>query len=464
MISINQVKKILNTLPIGYYIKKDVPVELSETSDSSYCDVMNEKIVISYSQIKSVLDKLSPEDPEVENNIRCILYHEVSHAFLTPTTLEADYASNVFEDERIETLLKSYYKRVDFKKFVKEINNYHGEPPKNGNEAFYQTVRYRVGKKEFVDRVDKIINKYKDISKISKPIVVNDYYLDILNLYNDITKDFKELSKKDKIKQEYSIGNLNLPGEGENQEKEEQSSAPQIDLSSIAKSVLNDYYNKNIDDKLNFIFSNIKSHKTQNGSAINSYSGVFNPRSVMRDDYKYFVQKNRLGKVRAYSKFHLNLFIDVSGSFYFSEKIVNQMLFSLTKFEKSEPSFSFDLVTMWIGEELKPKNDRKIKCGGGNYLDKEIFDIYNKLQYNDCQNYNIVLFDGDALSDSYNIRRDLMNFKAFDHKNTAIISDDENEGYINRAGCTQCKTIFINNHYADKLIDQVMQTLNLLIR
>ena len=60
-----------------------------------------------------------------------------------------------------------------------------------------------------------------------------------------------------------------------------------------------------------------------NGSAINAYSGVFDPRSVGRQDYKYFIQKNRAGNVKRFSKIKLNLFIDDSGSFKDSENVVN---------------------------------------------------------------------------------------------------------------------------------------------
>ena len=106
-----------------------------------------------------------------ETAVRTILYHEVSHLILTPCEVLAGVSKwlninfdilNIFEDERIETILRTYYMRTDFKKFIKLVCK-HDTAPKNAMEAFFNVVRFREGKKEFVDMVQDIIDEYHTI-------------------------------------------------------------------------------------------------------------------------------------------------------------------------------------------------------------------------------------------------------------------------------------------------------------
>ena len=161
IISKEKVESIIKTLPISYYIKRGVKIELKDCA-TSYYDMMNDSIVISFNNLTEAAKNLSNEE-DIEFAVRCLTYHEVSHAFLTPKRLNISNIMNVFEDERIETICKKFYMNVDFKKFVKLLNNYHGQLPKDAFEGFYQLVRYRVGPQEFLDRVKKLIFKYANI-------------------------------------------------------------------------------------------------------------------------------------------------------------------------------------------------------------------------------------------------------------------------------------------------------------
>ena len=116
-VSFARVEQILKTLPIGYYCGRDIKVSLSK-QDTTYYDFSNDCIRISYPMIQRSV-KLLSDDSKIENDIRCLLYHEVSHAILTPSNIRKDDFYNVFEDERIETILQDYYMRVDFKEIVK---------------------------------------------------------------------------------------------------------------------------------------------------------------------------------------------------------------------------------------------------------------------------------------------------------------------------------------------------------
>ena len=221
------------------------------------------------------------------------------------------------------------------------------------------------------------------------------------------------------------------------------------------------YVNPGVQERLaNIILANKKVTKS-NASAINAYSGVFDPRSVIRDDYKWFVQQNRQGNVKQFSKIKLNLFIDNSGSFGSNETIVNQLLFALKKLEQQEPNFTFDLITMNTKFELKKKNERELHCGGGNDIPAYAEGIIKKVQDRQSMNYNIVLFDGDALSDPTEGRSGEQ-FKRFNMPNTVMILEDSNRKYAE----TYCKGIkrIYTRRYAAELIDQVCVALSFLLK
>lgn len=221
------------------------------------------------------------------------------------------------------------------------------------------------------------------------------------------------------------------------------------------------YVNPGVQERLaNIILANKKVTKS-NASAINAYSGVFDPRSVIRDDYKWFVQQNRQGNVKQFSKIKLNLFIDNSGSFSWNETIVNQLLFALKKLEQQEPNFTFDLITMNTRFELKKKNERELHCDGGNDIPAYSEGIIKKVQDRQSMNYNIVLFDGDALSDSTEGRSGKQ-FKRFNMPNTVMILEDSNRKYAE----TYCKGIkrIYTRRYAAELIDQVCVALSFLLK
>ena len=73
-----EVKNVLDQLPISYYLKRKAKATLSETEPMSFIDLGTSDIVISYSQVvEDLTDNL-------EESVRRNLYHEVSHAILSP--------------------------------------------------------------------------------------------------------------------------------------------------------------------------------------------------------------------------------------------------------------------------------------------------------------------------------------------------------------------------------------------
>ena len=52
MVQFETAKQILKTLPVSFYLKRRVDVELQDV-DTSYCNIFKNKIVIGYEQFKN---------------------------------------------------------------------------------------------------------------------------------------------------------------------------------------------------------------------------------------------------------------------------------------------------------------------------------------------------------------------------------------------------------------------------
>jgi hypothetical protein len=490
MLRFSEVEKILKQLPVAYYLKRKLDVKL-DYSDTSYIDIINDKLVVSYLQLTRL-------NTTTEEDVRCCLYHEVSHAFLTPLKMVNTDIINIFEDERIETICKHYYLDTDFKSFVFKTNNYHGEAPKDATQLFYQIVRYRLGPSQFVNRVTELINKYKSLNRNSDGFACADYADEVSQFYREV-KDYwtsnqaKKEEKEDNKEEDDSHSSTVTETCNTDKDEEDNTGKQKIEESTkcnsnnvandidenTEKQVINDAIeninrqfesmnDENFQQEINqILFAKAKAAK-MNGSAINAYSGMFDARSVVRQDYKYFVQKNRAGNVKRFSKVKLNLFIDDSGSFCSSEVIVNKMLYNLMMLERKTPDFEFDVVTMDVGEKLLKKDERKLDCRHCNCLDKDIFNLFDKVQKKDAMNINIVMFDGDAFSslqDGHSflyyktlVKQYACNFGAFNKPDTIIISDYENKNHIEEY-CKSAKKIFVHKDYAKLLVKNVVDNL-----
>lgn len=509
-ITFNEIEKILKTLPIGYYLKRNVDVTLDPDTECSYYVPMDDTIRISFKQLEGAFESIE-KTKNVEKIVRGMLYHEVSHAFITPKELRMTSWMNTFEDERIESVLRHYYLNTNFRELVKLVNNFKGEKPANAEQAFYQLVRYRIGDKDWLERLHELIQKYRTLNRRTEDCEVWKYEYDVRDFYKnfimwykmnhpelDETKIQPEVPSSSSCESDESsesepsesatesdesedesdeetdettdesdeendeAGNLESDESDEKSESDESLSSKEIN--NVMSDALNELVDKEMIESVQQILQRISKSTSKNGSAINTYSGVFDPRSVVRDDYKYFVQQNRIGHIKAFSKVHLNLFIDRSGSFRRSQDTVNKLLYSLRLFENSNPNFTFDLVTCGMGERLETKKDRIMECCGGNKLDHDVFDLFKKLQFAGQTNYNIVLFDGDAFSDCdyREIVEARKNFGAFNASNVTIISDYDNKDAIETYACS-AKKIFTYD-YADELCKNVMNALQMLTR
>ena len=496
-INFMETKAIADALPIGIYAKRRIRCSLREDENTSFYSPMTDEIIISYPQITGAL-KMTPEDEDKEVAIRSMLYHEVSHAILTGWNGRVTDQFNIFEDERIETVLNDFYLDVDFAKQVYRINGIQSnddlKAPKNALDAFYQLVRFHKGDADLLDKVKKLLVKYAPLSKTMLNLPSGDgwwdYNREINDLFNEVKKRFGEppVSEDDGCESEDGDGSGKSGDSGKSKDgkdKKDKSGMTDGDGKKVAidvkdaikkaleagadgdmleilkemnslEKVFSDgvapAYDDDLYKKFDVIISNFNK-KNNSGASLTGYSGVFNPRSAGREDYRYFDRKATVNGTNKFGTFHLNLFLDNSGSFCDNAPIVNAVLGALVRLEKVNRNFSFDVVHCGVGEELiTDKAKIGLTCDDGTRLDYDAIDIYRKLQKPSTYNYNIVLYDGSCYDRRYNDA-----FKAFNHSNTTIISDISNREEIERYA-PNAKQI-ITKRYTENLLNNIVDTL-----
>ena len=497
---------IVKTLPIGYYTNRRIEISVSKDEETSYYDMMNDKIVVSYPIIAERCANITTGVNE-EEVVRSMLYHEVSHAILTPTSLQATPINNIFEDERIETLLQDYYMNVNFKQQLQDLMGGSIPTPKTPEQAFFNAVRLGIGPEHIQKRINEIIEEYKDMNRISNASLTYYYEWEIEQLYNEITKDFRknpdnysDNSSSDSSDSKSAQSQSSDIKQGDGQEGEgENSSADASDgtqdarasqdkssngtnthnrpsgysheqLTELVNDALSNHtgLNENLLAQLNdfqkkaeVIIGNF--HKKNNGgSGINAYTGVFNPRAVVRKDYRYFDKPVTTQGNNKFGTCHLNLIIDCSGSFYRNAPLVNGILAVLSELERKNRNFSMDVA--FINDSFRICNsvkERWFEANGGNTIPANMRDILVKMQKPNTCNYTIVLFDGDALSDSYGMKASERNarFRVFDRKQLTLITDEDNRAYMNKP-FTSAKVV-ITQKYTDELVKHILQTLTI---
>lgn len=474
-ITFNEVDSIVRTLPIGLYAKRRVPCELDAEAETSYYNPAEDTIVISY---PIIADSLTPvkesEEYTKETAVRSMLYHEVSHAILTPKGLINPYIGerkrnvlNIFEDERIETLLRNFYLDVDFKKQVYYINGGIKEPT-NALEAFYNLVRFGIDFHGLLPRVKEIINNYSNLSVINNENM-SDYIWDIYDLYEAVENYFKSDEKNNNPMPLPDLNGMGIPSDinpsftatmensQENNEEGEVNrevtiSTPNINIGDIIKT--DNFRDKNIYDTLTAIINQFN-FRNNSGNGINSYSGILSPRNFVRDDYRYFDKKVNTNGNNKFGTLHLNLMLDNSGSYCDNCDATNKIIQALIDIEKANKNFTFDVY--FVAEYyVKAKNntEKYINARGGNELRKELFDIVRNAQKPNTYNYNIVMYDGIAYCDY----REAKNFGAYNRNNLTIISDSSNKSKIEQY-CPNANKIYVDKGYPEQISKIVVETL-----
>ena len=487
-------EQILNTLPIGYYAGRRIGVSLKDEIPTSYYCPAEDTITISYPIIREGVSKITDTE-DIESVVRSMIYHEVSHAILTPERMsvraEQKDAINIFEDERIETVLRNYYHGVNFRKQVYDLNGGIHEPH-DATGAFFNAVRFGIAPKHILDRVDGILREHANLTRNANYYETSDYVYDVWDLYKDIRDEYEdnpsafspESGEGSEGENRFMDAMKMNEAEAEQDETEDgkkQKAFIKDELHDVAHNSeeIQDLFTDGIDIKSRLeqgqkndlrdlektaevIISNFNK-KNSGGSGINTYSGVFNPRAVAREDYRYFERSSSIQGNNRFGTCHLNLFIDCSGSFYESEPLINGVLEALSAIERKNRNFTMDVVFCGMGEYVcQNKRERRIHCDGGNNLDEDLKSIFLKLQKPNTCNYNIVLFDGDAFSDYRGCdktSRCTRVFGAFDYKQTTLVTDSDNVRYLG-GGFNNAKVV-VTDRYTAELIKHITKALTI---
>lgn len=519
-----EMREVLKTLPIGYYFGRSLSVEIDEAADTSY--ITDElKIFISEKSIlksfKTDFKEFDFTEDKLERLIRGSLYHEMNHAILTPITMLFDKAKvykvpknvmNIVEDARINKTMRGYYLKTNFDWDKRAINNYwKPEPPENPLDLLYKAIifnEYNVDKK-YVDLLkilcENVFHYSKLIYNSRNETFVPSYLSSVSELWTFCLKIFSadpsdtDPSDTDPTDVDPSTENpakvdpsntdpskddsLGTTGEPIDEEPVDESLddlkrfAMRSRIEDLFSEIKEASYDKKVEEVVKRqLFMKEKRLGSKKGSDY-SHNGKFDHHRVPKDHigkYDWFAREGRSDGTQ-FDGIKINLFIDQSGSFSRSESTINKIIKSLEEIERIDKSFSIDVITIGERNTLLDKYDRKVKTFGGNVLYPDIWDIYKQVNTAHTMCYNIVCFDGDALSmdawpstpqeeEWYKLgRKELAkNFAVWNHSNCYIITNRANLMYTEKH--ISKGHVIVTTVYANELRDQIIRCLKVMIR
>lgn len=494
---------ILKTLPIGYYLGHPVACRLDPDGQDTFINMDTESVTISYPTIATALENIKvPVEPE--SVIRGLLYHEISHALLTPVYLFTSYSiraletalnstgyskerahyltanarkiMNIFEDERIEALCRDYYMNVDFKKNLFLINNV---TPKEAAASpdpinrFFAGVRFREASPELLDEVKTAIRNTANLNHDSSCSTCVNYTIKILELFNKFIKDSDDLSNKDNSDNESDNKSGNATTETKPALTQEEidklaeaaneatagEGAGHDELKATFKVLSTNPNIASIEDRLERIINAATNKNKSRSSASFGYAGRIDPRATQSKDYRWFAKKTSNGSNRRFDKIHFNLFCDNSGSFVSSRSQMNALLLALRKYAEKNQDFSVSVIHCARGMEVKGDNDWPLTCDHGSDLYDDTKKIVDGLQVPNATVVNVVVFDGYMSPPSREQAEDV--YKAFNKPNFIVVSDVSNKKLFKYA--PSARVTYVTDDYADTFIDIIFKQLEALL-
>lgn len=451
---------------------------------------------MSFRNVQTMLQN-APDDIDVESVVRGLLYHEVSHAVLTPAIqftgegvgfnsnalrfafcqIKHEYKKrfgrelsfsdckdlfNIVEDERIETLLKDYYLNVDFRKNVVLLNGI-TDPEKELENAdlfrrLFLVCRYHVGTQEELNALKLLIENFREITNRSEGKYVCPYIDAIEYLAMTVLKNVKTPTKQDDQKQ---------PNNSKSKDGQQNITPSPVEISDLFKD--NPYMKKaageirdvlkkastnqeaaSCADRLNRIITAAMNKRKMRSGAHTAYAGNIDPRLCANNDYRWFTKKSTTGNGKRFDKININLFCDNSRSFYDDEDNLNGLIVTLLKL--AEQNKDLTVTTTHINRSIRrgTKEDMFVHCFGGTMLDDSIKTIYPSLQKPNATNWNVVVFDGYCSKPE--------NFAVFNHPNVIMVVDDSNRPTI-KTYCPQTRSKIIMGDYAKEFEQTVLSLL-----
>lgn len=513
--SVGYCQDVLKTLPVGYYLGHPVSLRLDPTGDSTYIELDCERVTVSYKNICTALEN-APDDIDTEPIIRALLYHEISHALLTPRGLLScvnrsfidkccsrykncyDKAAyiwdhvhdiiNIFEDERIETTCRNYYMNVDFKRLLVLLN---GDPKNFMNRdpigKFFALVRYRIGPTEQLNTVSSIIKQFYGETYTMQHCET--YAKSVIKLFASMLPSNFQYQPNSNEQDNSAMQDAHKNGavqNDQNDDAEDQTSPASLtddQIDAIAQAIEEklkacpiDIEKSQIKNAFKKISTNreaaairaqfervvqtaLNKHKAQSSGSL-GYSGRIDPRSVANKDYKWFAKKSQGSSVKRFSKIQFNLFCDDSGSFWGSKLKMNAVILALKELAATNHDIQVKVIHCGNGITVPDQESPWLNCGGCSYFDGNLPRIYKEAQQPDATNINMVVFDGE-----FHMLGNITESKAFgtfNHPNCIIVSDTDNEDAFNNYA-PQARKTFITGSYANTFISQLIDQVGRLL-
>lgn len=242
-INLEEMKEIAKRLPIGFYLGRKTPV-IVEPGKRAYCDTVKGDIHLGVDVLQVAARQIDASDAaewDRETLLRCLLYHEIGHLLLTPSDLKKTtlYAlpdelqkhqssiMNIFEDERIESLLASAFMGVNFKKFVRLM---HKQGVNGGDmlSKIFKAIRLRETTTEISDEIDDAIKELRKLNVNTTRSVScwPDYFdkrlVKIINMILEQEKDQEKEQKEDSNNSDKSEQSSNNSEQNEPEDSQEE--------------------------------------------------------------------------------------------------------------------------------------------------------------------------------------------------------------------------------------------------
>lgn len=495
-------EEILNTLPIGYYLGHPVTVKLDPENPTTFINLGTETVTVSYKMIAEALES-ARETIDLEQVIRGLLYHEISHAILTspdtmrlikcytpnkllmrahvpglPTIISTyidQYKKdifNIFEDERIETLCQDYYMDVNFKKNVFLLNNV--DPRKLAKDSdpmnrFFAAVRFRVAEPEILDEIRAVIKSAKDLNSHNYYSDLIPYLARVYMLFAKFVNNKPEPQRPDNSKSSKpeskpeSQESDGLTGDEEQllaqatQECAGQGASKDMLLSKFKTLSTNENVGP-IKNRFEKIITAALNKNKNHSSSNYAYAGRIDPRATQSKDYRWFAKKAVNASGRRFDKIHFNLFCDNSGSFSPSQQKMNALLLAIKEYAAQNKDFSVTVIHCGKGLEIKKDNDWALTCSSCSVLKRDARKITDSLQVPNATVVNLVVFDGEMTPDTRNGKEV---YKAFNKPNFIVVSDVSNKRFFKYA--PSARVTYVTDSYADTFIDVIFKQLEALL-
>lgn len=550
----NEIESVFPTLSISLYLGRALEggASLVDEQETSFYSPVKDMIVISSKNVTDAVNeavslaKGEYLELSIEELVRTVLYHEVSHAILTPPNLMKEFRygattpaiANIVEDQRIETLCEKFFHKAEFKKFRELLIPETVDP---GNTDYYTCQNLFLC---FVRRGDKSIASQKTIDLLIETLVkgktINSqsrrhntpqyqyYVVGIMNTWESFREDFQKAQQEQREQQKesqelsrqgqsqgspqgqsgesqeqsqeesqrqsqqgqsqgksqghFQQGEQSSEGDSQTQSQQGQSQGSGSDESNDIYKGLGDNYSLNPEDgtlssltglkeqrkdvtlerEFNRIFSASEKRRNLAASARDAYSGRLNVKAFAtetQNDGKIFIRPGD-GYHKGSTKYHLNLFLDESGSMSRNVVTINKLITALNNTERKIKDFSWTWIACENGQKIYSKNEEPAEyiSKGGTWLTGDIWEQFKAVQKRNAANLNVVLYDGDADGDG--------NWAVFNRRDCIVVTDTENESDIRRAWGRkkpQGEAIIIDGNYAEELINVLIKHLEILI-